>query len=157
MTTIVYDKYLYRLSTVAPQPVFSVVLPKDLQWVDELTWGAVEQSVDYSLTGVLLIEEGLKQKGRFITLSGLDNMAWITREKGLILQAMQNSPGLIMTLEFFNSEDEEEVLFSYNTMFRHFEKPAVDIKRILQYDQYEAGAYYIVNSIKLMETLAYGA
>lgn len=152
----VYDNYIYRLSTVAPQPVFSVDLPKDLQWGDELTWNVVEQSIDYSLTGSLLIEEGVKQKGRYITLTGLDNMAWITREKGQTLLSMANSPGLVMTLRFLDKDNPANVLFTFNTMFRHFEKPAVDIRRILQYDQFEAGAYYIVNSIKLMETLAYG-
>lgn len=152
----VYDDYIYRLSTIAPQPIFSVDLPKDLQWADELTWNVVEQSVDYSLTGALLIEEGVKQKGRYITLSGLDNMAWITREKGQTLLSMANSPGLVMTLQFLDKNNPANILFAFNTMFRHFEKPAVDIKRILQYDQFEAGAYYIVNSIKLMETLAYG-
>lgn len=153
----VYDNYYYKLSTVAPQPVFSVSLPKDLLWPDELTWNTVEQTADYSLTGALLIEEGVKQKGRAITLTGLDNMAWITREAGLTLLAMANSPGLIMTLEYLDSETPFDVLFSFNVMFRHYEKPAVDIKRILQWDQFETGAYYIVNSIKLMETLAYGA
>ena len=151
-----YDDYYYKLSTIAPQPVFSINLPKDLQWSDELTWNVIEQEVGYSLTGSLLIEEGVKQKGRHITLSGLDNMAWITREQGLVLLAMANSPGLVMTLQFINSVSPFNVLFQHNVMFRHFDKPAVDIKRILQWDQFETGAYYIVNSIKLMETLAYG-
>ncbi|MCK9348235.1 MAG: hypothetical protein M0P41_04815 [Sphaerochaeta sp.] len=153
----VYDDYHYKLYSDAPQSVFAVYLPKDLQWADELTWNAVAQSVEYSLTGALLIQEGVKQKGRTITLSGLDNMAWITREVGSTLLSMANTPGLVMTLEFKHKTNLEDVLFSYNVMFRHFEAPAVDIKRILQWDQYEEGAYYIVNSIKLMETTAYGA
>lgn len=151
-----YDNYYYKLYTAAPQPVFSVNLPKDLQWADELTWNAVAQSVEYSLTGALLIQEGVKQKGRHITLVGLDNMAWITRGVGITLLSMMNSPGLVMKLDFLSSVTPYPVLFSYNVMFRHFEAPAVDIKRIQHWDQYETGAYYIVNSIKLMETLAYG-
>lgn len=153
----VYDDYIYRLSTVAPQPVFSVDLPKDLQWPDEFTWNKVEQNAEYSIGGNLLTQEGVKLQGRHITLTGIDNMAWITREKAIVLQAMQDSPGLIMTLQFLNSLNNTQILFTKNVMFRLYEKPAVDIKRILQYDQFEAGAWYIVNSIKLMETLAYGA
>ena len=152
----VYDDYQYKLYTALPQTVFTVDLPKDLQWTDELTWNKVEQSVGYSLTGSLLIEEGVKQKGRYITLAGMDNMAWITREQGIVLMAMADSAGLIMTLEFVNRFSPFDVLFSYAVMFRHFEAPAVDIRRIQHWDQYEAGAYYIVNSIKLMETLPYG-
>lgn len=152
----VYDDYHYKLYTAVPQSVFTVDLPKDLQWTDEFTWNAVEQSVGYSLTGSLLIEEGVKQKGRYITLAGMDNMAWITREQGTVLLAMANSAGLIMKLEFTNRLAPFDVLFSFDVMFRHFEAPAVDIRRIQHWDQYETGAYYIVNSIKLMETLPYG-
>lgn len=154
---IQYDDYIYRLSTVAPQPVFSIDLPKDLLWSDEHTWSAVAQSAEYSLTGALLIEEGLKQKGRTITLTGLDNMAWITREQGNTLLSMANSPGLIMTFSHMLSVAPFTVRFSMNVMFRHFEAPALDIRTIKQWDQYEPGAWYIVNSIKLMETIAYGA
>ena len=97
-----YDNYYYKLYTAAPQTVFSVNLPKDLQWVDELTWNTVAQSVEYSLTGALLIQEGVKQKGRHITLAGLDNMAWITRGVGTTLLNMMNSPGLVMKLDFLS-------------------------------------------------------
>ena len=152
----VYDDYIWRLSTVAPQPVFSVDLPKDLQWAEELTWNTVEQSTEYSTSGALLIQEGVKLKGRYITLAGKDDMAWITREQGVTLLSMANSPGLVMTLRFLHPGT-MATLLTFNTMFRHFEKPAVDIKRILHWDQFETGAWYIINSIKLMETLAYGA
>lgn len=153
----VYDDYIWRLSTVAPQPVFTIDLPKDLQWPEELTWNTVDQNVEYSLTGALLIQEGVRQKGRTISLTGKDDMAWITREQGLTLLNMANSPGLVMTLRFLDPLVPASPLMTFNTMFRHHEKPAVDIKRILQWDQFEAGAWYIINSIKLMETLAYGA
>lgn len=148
----IYDDYIYRLSTADPQPIFTIDLPKDLQWNDELTWNKVEQNVEYGLTGSLLIQEGSKKKGRYITLAGVDNMAWITREKGIILYDMASTAGLIMTFQFINPTTSHS-LFSYNTQFRHFESPALDIKRILQWDQYDTGAYYIINSIKLMETL----
>lgn len=152
---ILYDDYIWRLTTAAPQPVFSIDLPKDLQWEDELTWNKVDQSTEFSLTGALLIQEGVRQKGRYITLIGKDDMAWITREVGVSLLAMANSPGLVITCSFLHPGT-NTVLHSFNTMFRHFEKPAVDIKRILHWDQFEPGAWYIVNSIKLMETLAFG-
>jgi len=154
---VVYDDYYYKLYSETPQSVFSVSLPKDLQWADELTWNAVAQSTEYSLTGALLIQEGVRQKGRTITLVGLDNMAWITRDVGLKLLNMANTPGLVMKLKFLSSVHPYPVLFSHNVMFRHFEAPAIDIKRILHWDQYEEGAYYIINSIKLMETIPYGA
>jgi len=152
---IAYDDYIYRLSTAAPQPIFSIDLPKDLEWKDELTWGVVDQLVEYSLTGALLIQEGVKQKGRPITLTGKDNMAWITRSQGLILLNMRNSPGLVMKLEFLDKNPPNFALFTFNVMFRHSEG-AVDLSNIKDFDQYEDDAWYIVQAIRLMETTAYG-
>lgn len=156
MAVIAYDNYIYRLSTTAPQTVYSVNLPKDLYWEDELTWNKVDMNAEYALTGNLLIEEGVKLKGRYISLLGLDNMAWITREQGLTLMAMRDTPGLVALLSFVDKNNSSNVLFSHHVMFRNNET-ALDLKTIKQWDQYEAGAYYIVNGINLMETLPYGS
>lgn len=153
---IAYDDYIYRLSTANPQPIFSIDLPKDLEWKDELNWGVVEQVVEYSLTGALLIQEGVKQKGRAITLTGKDNMAWITRAQGTTLLAMRNSPGLVMKLEFLDKNPPYTALFTFNVMFRHNEG-AIELSNIKDFDAYENDAWYIVQAIRLMETLAYGA
>lgn len=158
-----YDDYVYRLSVVAPQSAFCTItlpfsmdLPKDLQWIDEQSWGAVEQSVDYSLTGALLIQEGKKLKGRYITLVGADNMAWITRVQGNDLMVLRDIPTLVMNLKFVDKNNSSNILFSKNVMFRHSEG-ALDLQNIKNFDQYEADAWYIVKTIRLMETLAYGA
>lgn len=151
-----YDDYVYRLSSAVPQPIFSIDLPKDLLWSDELTWGPVDQTVEFGLTGALLIQEGVRQKGRPITLTGRDNMAWITRDQGLTLQSMRYSPGLIMTLKFVHKTIAINCKFTMNVMFRHNDG-AVDLSPIKDFDQYETGAWYIVKAIRLMETLAYGA
>jgi hypothetical protein len=156
MQLMTYDNYIYRLSTAAPQTVYTVDLPKDLIWSDELTWQKVEQEMKYSLTGALLIQEGVKQKGRFITFTASSNMAWLTRSQGTTLMSMRDTPGLVMTLKFLDSTQPANVLFSYNTMFRNFEDKPLDIENIKDFDQFESTAWYIVKSIKLMETLAYG-
>jgi len=132
----IYDNFIYRLSTESPQTVFSIDLPKDLLWNDELTWGKVAQGVEYSVTGSLLIQEGVKQKGRYITLAGQPNMAWITREQCVILQQMRDTPGLIMTLKFVDSTNSSNVLFTYPTMFRHFET-ALELTNVKGWDQYD--------------------
>jgi len=158
-----YDDYVYRISVAAPQSTFctltlpfSIDLPKDLQWTDEPNWGAVEQAVDYSLTGALMIQEGKKQKGRTITLVGADNMAWLTRGEGESLMTLRDIPALVMNLKFVDKNDSNDVLFSKNVMFRHSEG-ALDLQNIKNFDQYEPDAWYIVKAIRLMETLAYGA
>ena len=153
---IIYDNYIWKITTEAPQPVFSLSLPKDLQWTDEFNWSPVGQNTEFSLTGALLVQEGVKQKGREITLSGLDNMAWITRETAAVLMSMRNTPGLIMTLQFLDYYNVANVLHSFNVIFRQSEG-ALDLKPIKQWDQFEPGAFKIINSIKFMEYLAYGA
>lgn len=152
---IIYDDFIWQLSTEAPQPALLLTLPKDLQWVDEFNWAQVEQTTEFSLTGALLIQEGSKLKGRNITLSGLDNMAWITREQAETLLQMKNTPGLVITLRFVDRNVTSNIYKSFNVMFRHSEG-AVEIKPIKQWDQFEPEAYCIINNIRFMETLAFG-
>jgi hypothetical protein len=59
-------------------------LPNDLLWTDEHTWTAAIAKTDYLLTGSLLMESALRQKGRPITLKAQTDMAWVSR--GLVDQ-----------------------------------------------------------------------
>lgn len=51
-----------------------ITLPDDVIWPDEFQYNQVEQTRERSLTGGLLIQEGVKQYGRPITLEG-----WLDR------------------------------------------------------------------------------
>ena len=68
-----------------------------LQWTDEHTWDAVEQGQDRSLTGALIIQEGVKLYGRPITLAS-DEAAWFTKTTVDALQALRDQPGSVMLL-----------------------------------------------------------
>jgi hypothetical protein len=57
----------------------AITLPEDLIWVDEFAWTPVQQTESFTLTGALILETGLKQAGRPITLVGGDSAAWIDR------------------------------------------------------------------------------
>jgi hypothetical protein len=48
----------------------SIILPATLVWEDELTWTPIVQSVTPSLTGAPIIQIGVWQAGRPITLVG---------------------------------------------------------------------------------------
>ena len=56
-----------------------LALPPDLVWADELTWSAVSQSTERSITGALLVDAMARSGGRPITLAGDGNSAWIVR------------------------------------------------------------------------------
>ncbi len=45
-------------------------LPPTLVWEDEIPWSPVEQTVERSLTGALIVQEAVKLGGRPITLTG---------------------------------------------------------------------------------------
>ena len=93
----------------------TITLPKDLWWEDETEWTPVEQSVEYSTTGALLIDIATKQAGRPITLTGEEGKAWTTRKTVLDLMALAAVPGKEMTLVIGNR--------SFQVMFRQNEKP----------------------------------
>ena len=57
----------------------ALALPGDMMWTDEFNWSPVERSIDYSLTGALIVDIGTRQAGRTITLEGADDAGWLPR------------------------------------------------------------------------------
>ena len=56
-----------------------LVLPQNMVWPDEYEWSQVEQRLQYTITGALIIEAGAKQAGRPVTLVGDRSGPWFTR------------------------------------------------------------------------------
>ena len=120
-----------------------ITLPKDLEWTDEFGWDKVSQSLGYSATGALFIQESAKQYGRMITLSGKQDMGWIDRATVMALEAKKIQPGLVMTLTL----TDDRVFY---VMFRQSEM-AVDVASVLGYGELTTGALFKVNALRLME------
>jgi hypothetical protein len=76
----------------------TVSLPDDLDWPDEFAWSPVTQKTEYSLTGSLIVDIGVRSAGRQITLRGDADTAWSTREVAAQLQAWAALGGAQMTL-----------------------------------------------------------
>lgn len=76
----------------------TLTLPDALNWVDEYTWSPVQQSKAYTTTGALLIEEGVMQAGRPITLEGQIESTWCPRSMVDQLHTWANSAGIVLTL-----------------------------------------------------------
>jgi len=68
-------------------------LTDNLVWPDEYQFNQIEQFRDRSLTGGLIIQEGLKQYGRPITLEG-----WLSRSVVEALVAKEAGAGVVMDL-----------------------------------------------------------
>ncbi len=76
----------------------NIELPDDLLWVNEFDWNPVEQNIERSLSGALLVQEQGKQKGRPITLSGSNDAGWVSRSTVVSLLAMAQTANKVMQL-----------------------------------------------------------
>ncbi len=77
----------------------TVTLPGNMDWVDEYNWQPVQQAVQYSLTGALLVDEDTKQAGRPITLApGNGNMGYLDRSALDTIKSWAAIPGQELTL-----------------------------------------------------------
>lgn len=72
-------------------------LPADMRWRDEFDWQALAQSsVQYSLGGSAIIQQGTMLAGRPVTLGG--EWIWLDRATLETLSAWADVPELEMTL-----------------------------------------------------------
>lgn len=77
----------------------SLTLPEGLYWSDKYDWTPVDQSIEITLTGTLLIEEAAQLAGREITLIGGRNYCWALQAFIDDLYALTQTAGLVMTLD----------------------------------------------------------
>ena len=93
----------------------TLTLPTDLIWLDEFDWTPVQQTQSYSITGALIIESGIKQAGREITLSGDNSSGFISRADLKTLETKLTKTGLlVLTLNDART---------FNVIFNHTKKP----------------------------------
>lgn len=73
-------------------------LPRGMVWQDENDWIAVAKETEYSITGALLVDVGVMQAGRPITLSAENDAGWIARSVLQQLRALAADPLATYTL-----------------------------------------------------------
>lgn len=122
----------------------SVTLPEDLHWEDEFAWQPVEQAVEYTLAGGVIVDTYTRQAGRPITLAGDDNRGWCSRAVLDQLAAWAATPGQELTLTLRGVER--------SVVFRHHAGPALDARPLLPGAPIDtpAGGTYVV-TLRLME------
>ncbi|TJZ73189.1 hypothetical protein [Chitiniphilus eburneus] len=119
----------------------SVAIPY-LQWRDEHQWQPVQQAVEPTLTGSLLIDVGTWQAGRPITLASGDAFGWLDGATLTQLQAWARIPGQTLTLQLRDA--------TRTVLFRHHDRPAIEARPVLDIDSPAITDYYVV-TLKLME------
>lgn len=77
----------------------TIELDPDLYWSDEHQFAAVEQSVERSLSGALIVQHAIKTAGRNITLQPIDERsAWMRSAVLDQLRAWEAQPALVLTM-----------------------------------------------------------
>ena len=72
-------------------------LDDQFEWIDEFAWDAVEQGQERTITGALVVQEGLKLYGRPITLAA-NGGVWTPLSVVRQLEALRDQRGLVMPL-----------------------------------------------------------
>lgn len=124
----------------------TINLHEDLYWEDEFTWHPVEQSVERTVTGALIVDVNAKISGRPITLRPeTDTSAWMARS---VLEQLRNwaaVPAKTLTLTLRGT--------ARTVMFRHHEEPAVEPAPVIHYNDTDAADRYTI-TVRMMEVSA---
>jgi hypothetical protein len=113
----------------------TLALNSDLLWADELSWHPVEQSVERSLTGALIVDVNTKVGGRPITLQPEDESSgWMQRSTVETLRNWAAVAGKTLTLTLRGT--------ARTVMFRHHEGAALDAAPIQHFSDVDADDWY---------------
>lgn len=115
----------------------------DLLWEDEFKWNPVQQTKEVSLTGAQIIQSGVLQAGRPITLRPPDDSAaWMPRVQVDALRNLAAVAGKQVTLTLRG--------VSRTVIFRHHDGVALEATPVVHYSDAVDDDWYLV-TIRLME------
>lgn len=121
----------------------TITLHPDLIWVDENQWNTVEQSVQRTVTGALIVSSAAKVAGRPITLAPEDDSsAWMPQSTLDALRNFAVSPGRVMQLSLRGS--------SRDVIFRHHDGVALEAVPVVRYNDQDSADWHRI-TLRLME------
>jgi hypothetical protein len=119
----------------------AITLHPDLLWVDEFNWHPVEQTVQRTITGALIVSTATRVAGRPITLQPEDDStAWMPAATVTALRNLAVVPGQQMSLTFGGT--------TRSVIFRHHDGAAIDAIPVVHYSD---GADWYRVTLRLME------
>lgn len=121
----------------------TIELPADLVWSDEREWAPVEQQVDRSITGSLIVQAAARSGGRPITLASSGDRAWLSTALLDQCQAWAAVPGQVMVLALRGT--------SRNVIWRHHDAGgAISAQLVMPYDEVQSTDDWIC-TLRFME------
>lgn len=132
------------MPTTLTADLTTITLADDLRWTDEAEWSPVEQTVERSITGALLVSLGDRGTvGRPITLAPPDEQgAWMPRSIVEQLMAWAAIPGKQLTLTWRGT--------NRTVMFRHQDAPVLQADPVTFISDVGADDPHLV-TIRLMQ------
>lgn len=119
----------------------TLTLPQDMRWADEFSWSRVAQAAPQrTLSGGLVVQQGVKLNGRPITLSG--DWVWLDLAAVRTLRDWSDTPELEMTLTHYDGRE-------FNVIFRTHEGAFADVEPV-RYSTPETGSERYTAEIRLM-------
>lgn len=120
----------------------TVTLPADLYWSDENNWFPVEQAVDRTITGAIVVHSATRLAGRPITLEPFEEGAWMPFADLAQVKAWASVPGRVMSLNLRG--------VARDVMFRHQDGEPVSAPPLVHYTDVQAADWYLP-TLKFME------
>lgn len=123
----------------------TLALSDDLRWLDEAEWSPVEQAVDRSITGALIVQTAQRtaSTGRPITLGPPDDAAaWMPRATLDQLLTWAAIPGQTLALSLRGA--------LHAVMFRLHEPPAIQADPVVWFSDEGSTDWYRI-TLKLMK------
>lgn len=131
------------MSIILSDATTSITLHPDLYWSDELSWAPVEQTVERTVTGGLVVSVGERDKGRPITLEPIDDSsAWMRRSVVEQLRNWAAVAGKQMTLTMHG--------VARSVIFRHQDDSPMVATPIVHFSDIDAEDFYSV-TLRFME------
>jgi len=121
----------------------TITLHPDLRWSDEHQWNQVEQSVQRTITGALIVSSAARVAGRPITLQPEDDSsAWMPQSTLDALRNLSVVPGRVMQLTMRGT--------SRDVIFRHHEGVALEAVPVVHYNDQDSADWHRI-TLRLME------
>jgi hypothetical protein len=114
----------------------NLTLPDGLEWTDRFDWQPVSQEAVRTLSGGQVMFCSLLSQGRPITLDAHDGSAWLDQITVDLLYAMASQVGAVFQF-YWGSE-------IYSVMFRHEDKPALEVKPLVPHYNIYTGTIKLV-------------
>mgnify|MGYP003562911376 FL=1 len=110
-------------------------LPPDLIWTDQHKRSKVDSAKVWSTVGALLWDTSAKQSGLPLTLEGGERHAWMTKSQCDVIQALADTPGLVLTLVLHDGSS-REVMFDTTEI-------AFEAIQVVDYSDPESADWYV--------------